>query len=290
MLPVKARRGLNSCAACLLSFVPFATSAQMATLPAMGAAQEVEVEVDATVVLSPGMPVQTAIKICNLDVQARDFTCYVHVLAVAQNGNEIGVVSGPVTHPLTIEAGGASVVTSNVTWNQVRPFFGRTEFIEVLVVVTRVHDDRHWFKERTIVIDDLPVTVTLTPSGQVHPSACVVAKVTFSNPLAEPLNASVLTLRGYSGLLINGATRSEEIQVAPLAPGETIVLTRLLVASRLGHQAFSAHWLVPGTAPGHSSASIKVVEPGPGDADGSGVANFDNLTAVLANFGTVGAP
>lgn len=241
-----------------------------------------EVQIDAPDSTPLGMPLPAVITIRNTDVQARDFTCYVLVRAIAQNGNELGIVTGPRTDPVNIAAGGATVVTSNVSWDQLRRFVGATQFIEFDVVITRTHDQRRWFKERVSVIRGLPVTVALAPAVRVCQPAGVVATVMYSNPLDVPLAPGTLTLSGGSGLPINGVTRSEEIAIPSLSPGASVTLTRTLSAALLGNQMFSAHWFVPGMVPGECMASVTVLPPRAVDFNNSGDVSVQDIFDLLA--------
>ena len=243
-----------------------------------------DVEVDAPESSPLGASLNAVITIRNTDTQERDFTCYLLVRAVAQNGNEIGVVSGPRTDLVTIGVGGTAVVNANVAWNQLEPFVDATEFIEFDVVVTRVHDEQRWFRQRVSVIRGLPLTIALEPAGHGGQPNDLVATVTCSNPLEVPLNAGTLTLTGGSGLLINGTARSEEIPVGPLASGETATFTRTLSASTLGEQTAFARWFVPGTLPGESTASINLLPTCPCDFNNNGTQEIGDYFAYLTAF------
>jgi probable HAF family extracellular repeat protein len=229
-----------------------------------------EVEVDAPASLAMGQPIDAAVTIRNVDAVARDFTCYVLVRAVAQNGQELGVVAGPRTDPVTIPGGGMTNVAAGVTWNQLRPFLGLTEFIEFDVVVTRLHDEQRWFKQRVTVVRGLPVTIAVAPAGEVVQPGGVTVTVTCTNPLAEPLDAGTLTLTGGSALPIGGTARNEEIPVAALAPGASVSFTRELSAAVVGRQMIAARWLVPGRVPGDAVTDIAVLARCPADVNADG--------------------
>lgn len=229
-----------------------------------------EVEVDAPASVAMGQPIDAAVTIRNVDALARDFTCYVLVRAVAQNGQELGVVAGPRTDPVTIPGGGMTNVAPGVTWNQLRPFLGLTEFIEFDVVVTRLHDEQRWFKQRVTVVRGLPVTIAVAPAGEVVQPGGVTVTVTCTNPLAEPLDAGTLTLTGGSALPIGGTARNEELPVPALAPGASVSFTRELSAAVLGRQMIAARWLVPGRIPGDAVTDIVVLARCPADINADG--------------------
>ena len=159
------------------------------------------------------------------------------------------------------------------------------------VVVTRVHDEQCWFRQRVSVIRGLPLTLALEPAGHGGQPNDLVATVTCSNPLEVPLNAGTLTLTGGSGLLINGTARSEEIPVGPLASGETATFTRTLSAATLEEQTVFARWFVPGTVPGESTASITLLPTCPCDFNNNGTHEIGDYFAYLtAFFAQLGGP
>jgi hypothetical protein len=179
---------------------------------------------------------------------------------MAQNGKQIGVVVGPRTDPLTIAAGGEVIVPADAAWAMVQPWIGSTEFFEFFVVVTRVHDERRWFKKGFVVIRGLPVAVALAPADRVGLGNQVVATVTYSNPLPTPLTGATLRLSGGSGLLIDNTTRTEEIVLGTVPPGANVTVVRTLTAARVGSQRFSAHLFASGVIPGEDFKSVTVVE------------------------------
>jgi hypothetical protein len=207
-----------------------------------------------------GVPLHADIVIRNMDAEPRDYTCYVHVRAMAQNGKQIGVVVGPRTDPLTIAAGGEVIVPADAAWAMVQPWIGSTEFFEFFVVVTRVHDERLWFKKGFVVIRGLPVAVALAPADRVGLGNQVVATVTYSNPLPTPLTGATLRLSGDSELLINGTAREEEIALGAIPPGASGTVVRTLTAARVGSGTFSARLYASDVMPGEDFESVTVVQ------------------------------
>jgi transglutaminase 1 len=216
-----------------------------------------------SVSLGANLPAEILVR--NLSGEQKDFTVYVLVRSVAQNGDELGVIFGPRTDPITLAAGAEASVAVDVPWSEIAPQVRGREFVDVDVVVTRVDDERRWFVTHTVVVRGLPISIALNPAGPVQELANVEATVTCLNPLAEPIAAGTLTLFGGSSLPIGGTLRSEEIPVPALAPGETFTLTRTLAAIERGEQSLSASWFVSGVVPGQTMAVLTVLPPCPAD-------------------------
>jgi probable HAF family extracellular repeat protein len=219
-----------------------------------------ELEVVAPAASPLGMPLHADIVIRNTDGQPRDFTYYVAVHAQAQNGSQLGIVVGPHTGMMRIASGGEVILPVDAAWAMIQPWAGSTEFIEFDVMVTRVHDQRDWIKQRVVVIRGIPMTVTLAPADDAWLGRQVTATVTYSNPLSMPLTGAVLTLSSSSGLPINGTDSSEEISLGTIQPGASVTVIRSLTATHVGHHTYSAHLVSDRVLPGSAFESITVIE------------------------------
>jgi probable HAF family extracellular repeat protein len=248
------------------------------TTPDPRGTQEVEI---ISAYSSPlGSAIHAEVAIHNFDVVQRDYTCYVLIRVLSQRCDELGVVMGPNTTPVTINAGGDAVIPSDVPWALIEPWISLTDFVEFDVVVTRVHDEQRSFKQRVVVIRGLPLSVTLAPDARVGIDSEVMATVSYSNPLTVSLLNAELTISGASALLIDGTEHSETILLDTILPGESGSVTRTLTATIEGQQMFMAHLFAAGVTPGDAFASIAVVDC-LADVNGDTLIDFFDLQVFL---------
>src|SRR5262249_46232989 len=153
----------------------------------------------------------------NFDVQARDYTCYVLVRSIAENGDEISEITGPATTPVTVPAGGSVTVPADALWSAIQPSMSATDVVQFDVVVTRLHDEMRWFKQPLISREALPLSVSLPPSTTLAVGRTTTATITYANPLATPLTNATLIIGTDGGLGLDPS--DEMISLGTIAAG-----------------------------------------------------------------------
>jgi hypothetical protein len=222
-----------------------------------------------------GLPIHAEVTIHNLAALAQDFTCYVLVRVIAQNGSEIGVVTGPRTDPVTITPNGTATIPSDVPWAAIQPWISSTDFVQFDVVVTRVSDQRVWIKDRIVRIRGLPVGISINPAARITLPGAGLVSVTYSNPLDTPLTNAVLTISGDAGLLIGGTAASEVVALGTIPPNGSATIQRTVNAAIEGQRGMNAHFAADGAVPGDAFITILVFRCPADFDDGSGTGTRD---------------
>lgn len=230
-----------------------------------------------------GEPLKAEIEIRNYLPQDECYSCYVAVEGVLNGGMVTGLACGPTTIELTVASGRMSTIPVVVPWDQMYPVLSEDYFIRLFVVVERLSDHWLWLEQATIVVEGLPVECEVTHGRLGEPIDLVV---TITNPPKHDLAAGRVILMGNSGLLIDGM-RDEEVDTAPLKAGESLTITRSLLADRAGPQYVAVKCLIPGAPFRDTFVEFEIKPPCPAcaaDYNGDGLITEDDVRTFAADF------
>jgi len=241
------------------------------------------IRVDIPPTVSLGQTIVTQVSIENEDPEFREFNLYVAASAVAQNGEDLGLIGTPTSELFGIQAGEVSTMTIDTPWDLIQPFTDITEFIQFDIVVTRVHDEHRWLTQRTVLVQGIPISLQLSPADRVGVNGEVVATIVYQNPLQTPLEGAVLTLSVGHAVRIGEGDTDEQVVLGTLSPGFEGMIERTLVALSAGSHLVAANIQASGEVPGDAFAHV-VANDCPGDLTDDGVVDLTDIVYFVTAF------
>lgn len=202
-----------------------------ARLAALGApaGEDVRFDLSKTTTVPVGAPVEWSLRLENLATTTRTVEVALRANAVSYDGTPVALDVAVTAPTVLLAPGEVRSVALSVPLTLYRPFLDRTRTLEVVASATVLETDVDFVDIDRAGIEVPELEVTASPDGAPGVGEERQVTVRFTNPLGILLDGVVLRYEIGSGATVDGAAQLE-LQLPPLAPGETKTDTRTVVA------------------------------------------------------------
>jgi probable HAF family extracellular repeat protein len=222
----------------------------------------------------------------NIGAQVDEFKCHFVAVAVSQDGTEVGDLIPVRTTTVSVAPGATSAVPIDLTWAEVQPALAATDLIRLGVVMQRMSDGQVWFDRSIVRIRGLPISLSLLSGSRLVVDGTTTATIGFTNPLPTPLTNVRLDLGGDAGLLIDGTTATEAVELGTIAPGASTTVTRSVLGAFEGSRLFMARISADGVLPSDMFVDVLVFKC-TGDLNADGLVDDADFSIFVVAYDTL---
>jgi len=193
------------------------------------AVEDVRFDLTKTPIVPVGAPIEWSLRLENLAATTRTVEVALHANAVSYDGTPLALDVAATTPTVVLAPGEVRSVALSIPMTLYRPYLDRTRTLELVVSATVLETDVDFADIDRAGIEVPDLEVTTSPDGAPGVGEARQVTVRFTNPLGILLDGVVLRYEIGAGATVDGGAELE-LQLPPLAPGETKTDTRTVVA------------------------------------------------------------